>query len=1791
MAQQHLEVKEAAELLAWYQGRFLHRLDLLADFAGKELFAIHGESLLLHCIQASKVDFKDGFQLLHAVFSVEKFLSNLIQRGCRFHVVFFTTYEELCIPAEIPRESGQKYLVARSVIIQHLGRLSTTDGKCGNFLYQFLRPGIAAFYEYMAASRVRFFLCHDGSSTSLANPLRQAWFLSMIYSLLRRQIRIALINGVEFSGSKIMTNAIVPPLDLRTSFTLSHPRPTRRTVPGQQVIPASLAKVFEKYSVRDRITIAAICRLLKHDSSNEIKIRSTALILHTVGLRYWDLLERQCQGTGIARTDKDEHDNGDFMTRLYEEVLTVLEAASSDPSIVDTTDNSMWDLYDLIDGRVFQHILERVLQEKEINKVLIHDSRFLFSEVKRTTSIELGKGLQHQDTSNLSHAEPVTEKKFLVLPFNNPVLDEYLVPVHLEIEKGFENVGSNKIFMEISHWHNSKATLEQKRIPKPLGFYAHRRNQKFLADTVAYSASLTNATGKLIDPEHIVATPDATSAKTRIAPVGLSQNAHKPQNPSRATQQKKSIEKSGKQKALEAAQKVRDRKNEHKSSSVLANWHQRVAEFEEDPDLHHRYLKASKMMNGLRAQDLSIVGAEILLYLCNVAYMAWRKHCESPEATERSKFPGHLVGNIYLHATAVSSMHGLTTDVIDRLQRIARVLRIPQFPVIAEVGTLQRSLPFEFALDKDPDPLLIPSSSLHFQLQYCGPYLERSFDSQEDDRVPFKPDAWQRRVLDAIDENNSLFVIAPTSAGKTFISFYAMKKILQLDDDGVLVYVAPTKALVNQIAAEIQARFSKTYRFDGRSVWAIHTRDYRVNNPTGCQILVTVPHILQIMLLSPSNAEKEYSWSNRIKTIIFDEVHCIGQAENGVIWEQLLLMAPCPIIALSATVGNPGDFSVWLEGTQNIKGHKLEMIEHGSRYSDLRKYIYACPKRFKFTGLRTTSTLPVPGLDASSADEQPFRFVHPIAALTDRSRGDIGDVSLEPRDCLTLWEAMKANETEKFPLNESINPSKCMTGIITKSDAAQWEQKLKTMLNGWMRNENSPFATVRDKLLPKPANSNLRDDPFSEGNIALDSVEDRSLRSVKNERHHALPLLADLHEQDALPVILFNHERFQCERIMFQILNELKEAEMAYRKTNPEWKEKLQQYKIWKQTSKQLRLAAEQDQRRKTAKFTTSKDGRTKDKANVTKEDKMRDEQLTKLSMWATFRPEEPLREFRFSDETKLSLSEFDEMVKSHLDGEHVSDQYREALRRGLGVHHGGMNRRYRQLVEMLFRKGFLRVVVATGTLALGINMPCKTAVFLGDSIHHTALNYRQASGRAGRRGFDLLGNVVFSGIPTQRVFEIMSSRLSDLRGQFSLSVALILRVLGLLQATNNCEYATRMTRSLLSQTRLYLGGPEAKTFVQHHLRFSIEYLRRQRLISRNGTPLNFAGLVGHLYFTERSAFAFHALLKEGYFHELCAGIYTNREAVLRELALVMAHLFRRIAATGPVKQLAKDREYTSSIVLLPDLPANAEAILKTHNRQTLDKFTACAATFSRQYLSDKPDNQLPFSKLKVGPEKPRNIGGLEPRPNRSFLRSWFAALSGHTDSFASIHDLCANVREGVFLEESAIPCLPLYDTNGDGALNAYLYDFYKHGDITALERDNRIRNGDVWGTLQEFSLVLATIITSLTNFDKPDGGIMDHAELIDVMEAEGLGEHEEGRGGALQTQVGSGVTTAKFESKGNTDTADPETSAGEDFRSGNRDNVSNPRAAGDEASLLHVLAAFKMLRAEFDAKLRKARA
>ncbi|OBZ86474.1 ATP-dependent RNA helicase mtr4 [Choanephora cucurbitarum] len=89
-------------------------------------------------------------------------------------------------------------------------------------------------------------------------------------------------------------------------------------------------------------------------------------------------------------------------------------------------------------------------------------------------------------------------------------------------------------------------------------------------------------------------------------------------------------------------------------------------------------------------------------------------------------------------------------------------------------------------------------------------------------------------------------------------------------------------------------------------------------------------------------------------------------------------------------------------------------------------------------------------------------------------------------------------------------------------------------------------------------------------------------------------------------------------------------------------------------------------------------------------------------------------------------------------------------LRRGIGVHHGGLLPIMKETIEVLFQEGLLKVLFATETFSIGLNMPAKTVVFTsvrkfdGKGLRWVSSGeYIQMSGRAGRRGLDERGVVI----------------------------------------------------------------------------------------------------------------------------------------------------------------------------------------------------------------------------------------------------------------------------------------------------------------------------------------------------------------------------------------------------------------------------------------------------------------
>ncbi|KAF1943992.1 P-loop containing nucleoside triphosphate hydrolase protein [Clathrospora elynae] len=1665
------------QIFQWYSKLYSRRVDLVGDFAGSERFLVHGESLLLQCFSDPHIDFEPGYQLLHATYAVEKFLQGLVSRCCNFHIAFFDEHQDLCVPQNASPANSEKYLLARAAIIRHL-KVNLPDVLPDIEINTFPSSSSDAFGEYLRTTDIYFVLCHDGASTSAQkdedrslqerHQQYKASFRTFIYSLMQRGYSAALVNGLEWRDTKVVTTVLEHARSMTLDVSTTEPHSNQKLT---DIVDLSHMRGFlqtirsscdQLLTEREYLTVLVASKLTTSDAS-----LSSVLLQQAALLSELPLLDR-C----VAHQEITEEINALILDFCHEARKFIGspawgEAFAGHPNC---------DLSDLIDGRLLAYCAQNPSEPSEHLKTLLKATAALNG---RDIPGPSSTGLGASTGSAPSNGQDEEDFTYKVLPFTNSTFDDHLAPIHLDVSRsgGKADQTSAAIFREVTHWHNQRSINQKTRVvvekdPK-IAKKALRRNQFFMAEMTSYAASLTNAVGKVLDPETIT-----LGDKSKAAPAKSTTPTQILDNRKPKQQQKQSTKNinASKQAMLADIAASSKRKDEENAKQLYQAWSVFCDGLEKQVDLASRYNRARQYLANLNSESKrQTLGPEVRIYMLNVLLEMWIRFCRD-SAKEKGLYVAAL---LFDTARTLCNFPAVTKTIASCLTATVERLKLPALQVPQEQG--DRKLPFKFVLDETlVSDLALTLSPEEFQLLHCGPYFDRTIDSAPDSRVAFEPDAWQRRVLDEIDARRSLLVIAPTSAGKTFISFYAMKQVLESNNDDVLVYVAPTKALVNQIAAEIQARFSKNYKYS-QSVWGIHTRDYRINNPTGCQILVTVPHILQIMLLAPSNAR---SWSERVKWIIFDEVHCIGQAEDGLVWEQLLLMAPCPIIALSATIGNAEAFNDWLAASQKAAGHELVMVQHPHRYSDLRKFIYSPPaKRIpaSYLPLPTHKSFAQLGLD----EHADFAFLHPVASLINRTRGLPSDLSLEARDCLTLWQSISKHQTADYPVDKSLNPSAVLPTVIKKADIIKWQSALKKLLTEWMADEASPFEAVRRDLSKSFSDLALRDsdEDSHEDDAGNDGQVDELGMEISHDISSLLPLLADLQLQDALPGIIFNYDRAICEKMCQTLLKQLTDAEVNWKQSSPKWKDKLLQWEEWK---KEVARREKQGLRGEASK-------------GMTKQDQMREAANVEVSAFASFDPNKPLDGFHFADNKKLSQEEFAVHAKE-LRYRGVEEWLIDGLMRGIGVHHAGLNRKYRYCVEMLFRKGYLRVVIATGTLALGINMPCKTVVFSGDSVFLTALNFRQAAGRAGRRGFDMLGNVVFHGVSLSKIHKLISSRLPDLNGHFPITTTLVLRLFTLLNSSENSPFAVRCVNSLLSQPRLYLGGEDAKMTVLHHLRFSIEYLRRQHLLDAQGVPLNFAGAVSHLYFTENSSFAFHALLKDGYLHELCAKIDTNKEMVLRELMLTMSHLFgRQHCRQADVEYAQEVVKKSPSVVFLPPMPEQAANVLRRHNKATLDIFTAYVRTFVDQHI-EEPDNTLPLTELTVGGDSPSKAQHREVK-----ARSAFVALSGYDDKFESIHDLCSTTRSGVFLEEAVVPHVGLYPEDSDLPLNAYLYDFFMHGDVNALITANKIRRGDVWFVLNDLSMTLATITTSLTNFL----GLGAESDL-DFIDVRGGGDDEE---------------------------------------------------------------------------------
>ena len=129
-------------------------------------------------------------------------------------------------------------------------------------------------------------------------------------------------------------------------------------------------------------------------------------------------------------------------------------------------------------------------------------------------------------------------------------------------------------------------------------------------------------------------------------------------------------------------------------------------------------------------------------------------------------------------------------------------------------------------------------------------------------------------------------------------------------------------------------------------------------------------------------------------------------------------------------------------------------------------------------------------------------------------------------------------------------------------------------------------------------------------------------------------------------------------------------------------------------------------------------------------------------------------------------------------------------LRKGVGIHHAGLMPILREMTELLFARGFIKILFCTETMSVGINLPVKTTIFTdvfkfnGEIIRPLfSHEYTQAAGRAGRLGLDTVGHVIhlnnlFRDIDSFNYKLLMNGKPQKLTSKFKISYNMVLNLL-----------------------------------------------------------------------------------------------------------------------------------------------------------------------------------------------------------------------------------------------------------------------------------------------------------------------------------------------------------------------------------------------------------------------------
>eukprot|EP00915_Cephaloidophora_sp_WS-2016_P004764 GHVH01006360.1.p1 GENE.GHVH01006360.1~~GHVH01006360.1.p1 ORF type:complete len:1893 (+),score=317.06 GHVH01006360.1:103-5781(+) len=1048
-----------------------------------------------------------------------------------------------------------------------------------------------------------------------------------------------------------------------------------------------------------------------------------------------------------------------------------------------------------------------------------------------------------------------------------------------------------------------------------------------------------------------------------------------------------------------------------------------------------------------------------------------------------------------------------------------------------------------------------PGTEARFQLEYMSTVMDRTLGSGSDPRVLFKPDAWQKDLLDIVDLQESALVVAPTASGKTFVAYYAMEQTLRLDDDSVCLFVAPTTALARQVEAEIYSRMgTKAYQKNCKTVLSGTMFQSWANEPLSCQLLVTVPECMELILTCSGKDQR--AWINRLKYVIYDEIHCISDTEEsrGKIYERLLMLTPCPFIALSATIGNTEEFHRWLKMCSSKKSNTIHLIQHHERFADLRTLLYSNNHGGHIYVLNPWSclhfeTISVNGLSSdfymasndaveffdtlhsiliskgltteaatwkSSLDPEQFFYDGPIRAIVKKKYREYVAAMKSRFEILVgskvidhaLFNEIVSDLLQHRPLSQS---DSCEKSWIDKTGASAVATKSVKQLGASVKVDNDVVESLEDATSSALSlEEALRyETSIPSGNYL---VGKRFYEFIKH-----------LDDLNLLPTLVFNFSRSEARTMTTLLIRYMLDQQYnkyygtteatirtkaINKKRMDEYNEKMK-VKVMSEKLKGMSRAQREDQGIDKGEMTGDGDDEVIEKPKDIAEE---------------FDPA-----FSFANPiiTTASPEEIDELMSSVKD--RVDDELLKALQRGIGMHHEALPKAYRVAVEQLFRLGYLKIVVTGTSLSLGVNMPCRTAVFAGDNLELTPILFKQTSGRSGRRGYDGQGNVVFWDFGFGKVQRLLSTTLSRLTGQWPVDNTFIARTANLLCALPPSEIEpVKEMIDQLYKTPLYLINNLTKASPEKQLEMTEFYgkvttigyestkrlLQSTNLLSEDLLPAGMNSVLISLYREQPDNFFLSWIFNTGLLHELFVDHSPDEAA--KTLIYILSKLVKRKVFPPAVlkeKRFQSKSKDSNSIFGRVWNDSNGDAVLK--------KLNSIVKSNIRDYIEEvgllKPvdrESELRFDTLGLSfLDKSQEgsqyqpctvLAGCEDEPQQiSAMFSPFSLATGVNDEGdLLVEEFVASARHHIPIEADMIACYDKWecqDLKGDktSLTSDYINAFMTESTLKNIIVSHGILPSDAWFILDDWrSLLIA--LSDLCRDHAADSGKSD--EVMDVI-------------------------------------------------------------------------------------------